>query len=302
MSRILSKITIKKITHSKEYQNTFFRFADSENWGPSFSDFDLYIDKAHTHAYVGYDGKKPVFSYMMSEYTKSDFIFGGIFYAIPEIRGKNLIYPIMMQKNLELILPFKNFGVIAVPKMGFKFQRAYGCNFYGKVYIRHFLFESSKNPTYNINRIKESFEVNLSELQSYDRETCGYDREHIVNKFAQRKKNFECLVYVDEKNAIRGYGVMRKAIFGEKIGPLLADDQEIATEILNALKSRIIGTNTKKIMTIVPEADGSKNQQRFWDLEGFDSEKNRFLYIQCMEKPKTLWNKAFSIFSCEVGF
>lgn len=40
-------------------------------------------------------------------------------------------------------------------------------------------------------------------------------------------------------NKVKGYGVLRKTLSGHKIGPLFADDYEIASTILKGLISEV---------------------------------------------------------------
>lgn len=293
-------IILHKITSKQQYNDSFFRFADKMGWNPCYSDFELYLDKQNTHAFVGYYDKKPVLSFLYYEYKLSNLVAIGLYYASPELRNQNIIYPLLLQKHLEISLPYNNIMLVGVKEMALKYFKVFNTKIFGKVYNRKLVYDPLKKVLFNKNSIKESFEVDFDEFKKFDFECCGYHREQILEKFCEKVKNFHCLVY-QEKGEIQGYGCIfhNENVF--RIGPLFANNKYIAKELLDALKGRIGGNEQKNIFVNVHETEDS-DQNRFWDLEGFSFDKNGFGYIQSTIKLKRDWSKTFAVYSCEIGY
>lgn len=88
-------------------------------------------------------------------------------------------------------------------------------------------------------------------LMQYDRLCFPDTRERFLAQFFLRNPSVQ---WVDEGGVVRGYGVIRRADVGFRVGPLFADDASIAGALVAALCSRVPrGAGTGPVFVDVPE-------------------------------------------------
>lgn len=299
-----SNIYLNRISQRTEYENFFFQFSRAAKWNPSFTDVDLYFHPEISHFYLGYVNYKPAFSVGFQIYKEPKILFAGMYYCLPEYRHVGNCFLYATTKFHELKKTCDILAMPGTPLMGKKYENKMGVKIRGKIYRRRLFVEPEKmcNKAYDTSVIKDVRTIDILKLLAYDRSICGYDRSPVLKKFHEiDPKNGSCLVY-EENGKIQGYGLIRRCIDGYKIGPLLAENPKTASEILHALKTKVLGEGEVLVTVDVAEEKGEWSQREYWDRSKFDLNEEKFFYLQCTEKFPANWNKTFAIFSLEVGF
>jgi len=298
---VSSDIVLKKINNSKDYKNSFFKFTQESQWSPGISDAELYLDQENTDCFVGYLNQKPILCFAYFHYKRSSFIYSGTYYCIPELRNKNIVFPIRFQKHFEMVLGYGTHAMCGTQEMALKYQQVYGANILGKIYRRNVMIDFRIIKGITSPRVKEANENSIDKLLSYDFQAAGYYREHVIKKFL-KLRSLKCLIYENEMGQIQGYIVLRKTVDGYKISPLLADTELIAEVLLGSLKSTISNKeNPVKLIADVPEIDGVCHK-RFWDREGFSFDQKGYYYIQSTKTLPNNWQKTFAVWAVDAGY
>lgn len=299
-----SNIYMTRVTQPIDYENFFFQFSRQAKWNPSFSDRELYFHpNSISHFYMGYVNYTPAFSVGFTIFEKPKIMFAGMYYCLPEFRhvGNCFIYATTKFNELK-----KNCDILAMsgtPLMGRKYQNKMGVKIRGKIFRRRLFLEPEKlcKKSYDTEVIKDVRVIDMDKLLKYDLEVCGYDRSEIIKKLPVIDPfNVNCLVY-ESNGLIQGYGVLRRCVEGYRVGPLLAENPKIASEILNALKTKVFGSGDVLVTVDVGEEQEQWSQREFWDRSGFDFNDEKFFYLQCTEKFPCDWKRTFGIFSIEIG-
>jgi hypothetical protein len=81
--------------------------------------------------------------------------------------------------------------------------------------------------------------VSFAQLAAYDRRHFFAPRETFLRRWIGQAESV-ALGFVDS-GRLKGYGVLRKCRVGYKIGPLFADEPEIAEALFGALSNHAIG-------------------------------------------------------------
>ena len=81
--------------------------------------------------------------------------------------------------------------------------------------------------------------VDFNKLLEYDSQVFLFPRPVFLSYWISRADSFG--YYLEHEGTILGYGILRKCFTGYRIGPLFADDEIIAREIVEALLSNIPG-------------------------------------------------------------
>lgn len=82
--------------------------------------------------------------------------------------------------------------------------------------------------------LREIGEAEVSAVHAFDRRYFGFDRERFVRRWVGAE-SATAVADISDGGNVRGYGVIRRCRSGHKIGPLFADDPEIAERIARHL-------------------------------------------------------------------
>jgi hypothetical protein len=99
-------------------------------------------------------------------------------------------------------------------------------------------------------RVSSVSDLSSDQLNDYDRRFFAARRASFLKEWVSQVDSVALAVVYDAR--ITGYGVLRSCLAGYKIGPLFADDAEIAEELLGALAASVPG---QLIALDVPEAN-----------------------------------------------
>ncbi len=208
---------------------SLMKLAQQESWNPGPHDAEVFWTTDPDGFYGFYYKDALIAGGAIISYNK-EFGFMGLFIVKPEYRGYGLGRKLWYLRR-DLLLDRLNDnasigmdGVVAMQPFYNKggFEKAYTEERYEKTGME---FETDNN-------ISPIVESDLDQILSYDKQCFGFSRPQFLRPWINLpgNKTFE---YKKEAQ-VRGFAVVRKATVGYKIGPLFADDHEIAEELYKA--------------------------------------------------------------------
>lgn len=199
-------------------------WAAAEGWNPGLHDAECFYLTDPQGFFIGKLNGDPVGCVSAVAYGDS-FGFIGLYIVRPEFRGKGFGIP-LWEMAMEY-LGYRNIGLDGViaqqdnyKKSGF--QLAY----------RNLRYEGVI-PGAPGSHIVPACEISLRCIQEYDRQCFPADRSRFLANW-MKQPNVVSLACVEE-GELRGYGAIRACRKGYKIGPLFADEAELADELFQAL-------------------------------------------------------------------
>ena len=219
-------------------------WAAKEGWNPGLHDADCYFAADQNGFLIGLVDDEPIATISVIKYDDS-FGFLGFYIVKPEYRGKG--YGIQIWKAGLKYLEGLNIGLDGVvtqqenyKKSGFKFA------------YRNIRYEGIGGG----NHPKNSDIIDLSTLPfetiyRYDQPFFPVNRSQFTKAWISQP---EChALGIMQNGKLAGYGVIRKCRNGYKIGPLFADNPDLAESLFLALKSKT--SLSKPIFLDTPEVN-----------------------------------------------
>ncbi len=133
----------------------------------------------------------------------------------------------------------------------------------------------------------------VGSLGQYDARCFGAARPRFLGPWL-RQADHHAVVYIDDR--LRGYAVIRPCRTGYKVGPLFADDVDVAEALLNALIAHV--GQGSEIFIDVPDANPDAMR---W-IQTHDAEEVFVcarMYLR--QAPQTDWAKVFGVTTLELG-
>ncbi|HPG29276.1 MAG TPA: hypothetical protein PKY81_07810 [bacterium] len=207
-----------------------------ENWNPGINDADIYYKTDPSGFFMGVYNKEPI-GFVFSIAYDNDFTVAGVFIVKKEFRNKRLgaelgfkFLPYLKDKNVSINAVQSKIRLYSF--IGFK--PAFNINRYCFIKNQNQILDITMS-NYKVIALKENF-PDFDSVYSYDKLCFPADRSKLLSLWLVQPQSFGLCVK-DEKNNIRGYGIIRKAFCGYRFEPLYADNIEIAELIfLSALK------------------------------------------------------------------
>lgn len=142
--------------------------------------------------------------------------------------------------------------------------------------------------------VRDLGEVPFDAVCEYDRRCFPADRRTFLEGWLRMPESFG--VAWRDGEAIKGYGVVRRCVRGYKIGPLFADDAEIADGLFRALAGRPPGG--EPLFLDVPEvnADATALARRYGMSEAFRTAR---MYLG--GRPAIDLDRVFGVTTFELG-
>lgn len=207
-------------------------WAELEGWNPGIEDHRLLplIDPAGCLAmHIEADGTLRMIG-AIAAVNYGGYGFVGMLLMDPAFRGKGYGKRLIAQAT-DHMAGLPNVGVDAVlpmvpvyEKLGLK--RAYGT-------VRHRLPAGTLLPVRQA-RLLEA--ADLEELIAYDASVFGLSRGAFLKRWTRNSRADTAVLR--RNGRIVGFGVVRDCLSGRKVGPLFADDEEAAIDLLGVLLSR----------------------------------------------------------------
>ncbi|MBD3421454.1 MAG: GNAT family N-acetyltransferase [Chitinivibrionales bacterium] len=205
-------------------------WAAKEGWNPGIHDADCYFAADPNGFLISFLGDEPIATISVIKYSDS-FGFLGFYIVKPEYRGKG--YGIQIwNAGLKYLegLKIGLDGVVAqqenYKKSGFRLD------------YRNIRYEGigGGNPPKNSEIVELSI-LPFETIDTYDQPFFPANRSQFTKSWISQPDCHALGIMQNDKLA--GYGVIRKCRNGYKIGPLFADNPELAESLFLALKSRI---------------------------------------------------------------
>ena len=218
-------------------------WAATEGWNPGLYDAESFYAADPQGFFMGFLDDEPISSISAVAYDKN-FGFIGLYIVKPEYRGSG--YGWKLWSHALQHLATQNIGLDGVlaqqenyKKSGFQFAYS-NIRFEGK--------GKSKTQQKNSHIIQLS-KVPFDLLEKYDRQAFPANRTQFLKLWIQQPESLA--IGFIENNILKGYGMVRKCRTGFKVGPLFADNQNIATQLFEHMRE-FVGKN-ESIFIDVPE-------------------------------------------------
>lgn len=269
-----------------EVNEIAIKWAGDEGWNPGLSDADSFYAADSEGFLVGLLDDEPISCISAVKYG-NNFGFIGFYIVHPNFRG--LGYGIQIWNEGMKRLSGRNValdGVLAQQdnyrKSGFNF--AYSNIRYEGIVPKDLL------PLPNISHTFE-----LDDVIQYDRKFFPEDRTQFLHSWLKQYGSFTLVSY-DSNSAIQGYAVIRPCKIGWKIGPLFAENPEIARAILNNLLALIPENQTFYLDVPEPNHDAIRLAESFNMSVVFGTAR---MYTR--EEPEIDIYKIFGVTTFELG-
>lgn len=217
-------------TMSRKEVDIAVEWAATEGWNPGLYDADCYFTADPNGFHVGLLGDEPIATISAIKYGES-FGFLGFYIVKPEYRGKG--YGIQIWNAALKYLEGRNIGLdgVVAQQDNYKksgFQLAY----------RNIRYEGTGGcPPPRDSAIVKLSTMPFETIASYDRPFFPENRSKFIKSWISQP---EChSLGIMQNDELTGYGVIRACRVGYKIGPLFADNPELAESLFLALKSKV---------------------------------------------------------------
>lgn len=257
--------------------------AKNEGWDPGLNDAKNFFAADNNGFFIGELDGKPISCISAVKYNGYGFI--GFYIVKEEFRGKD--YGIKIWQHALDYLKDVNVGLDGVvaqvenyKKFGFKLAHA-NARYFGSI---------NENIT-DGNIINASF-VDFEALCEYDELHFGAERRNFLKEWINQKESFS-VCYV-ENYEIKGFATVRKTFGANKIGPLFAQNKEIAQSILLSLASK---TEGKFYLDINEEFTPAVELVNKYGMKKVFETKRMYT----SQPPTAKWDEVFGITSFELG-
>lgn len=201
-------------------------WADREGWNPGIHDAEAFYGTDSNGFFIGLLDGRPVASISTVAYDPS-FGFLGFYIVEPSLRGQGLGTEVW---NAGMkYLGDRNIGLDSVLSQQKLYERLGFRPSYRSV--RH--QGAGTGQKSNMESIKSLSEVPLKDLLAYDDRFFPVPR-HAFTSLWIRQPGAVALAALDD-GRLAGYGLLRLCHTGYKIGPLFADDEDVAESLFGAL-------------------------------------------------------------------
>ncbi|WP_428742171.1 GNAT family N-acetyltransferase [Tenacibaculum sp.] len=284
----VENLELKKL--NQDGVNTLVDWAKNEGWNPGKNDSTVFWKTDPDGFYGFYNDKELIAGGAVVSYNQ-EFGFMGLFIVRPDLReqgiGKKLWYlrRDLLIKRLDKNASIGMDGVVAMQP----FYEKGGFN----IAFRDERYEcigKKMDVSPNISPIKTE---DLEKLFEYDIACFGYKRQEFLKSwFSMPQSN---TFKYSENNEVLGYAVIRKVDKGYKIGPLFANNNQIAEELYKSCLNTASGDSVYlDIPTINTKAVDLVNK---YDAK-YVFECARMYYGQA---PKVAIDKIYGITTFELG-
>lgn len=284
MESLITNYTIRTMT--RQDLDFAVELAAKEGWNPGLHEADCFYQADQKGFLIGFLDERPIGCISAVSYS-STFGFIGLYIVAPEYRGKG--YGIQLWNAAMQRLKGHNIGLDGNPAQQENYKKS---GF--KLAYRNIRYKGSGGLISPDDDFISLSRVTFEELQQYDRRVFPAPRKAFLEPWISMPES-KASGYV-LNGRLKGYGVIRKCRIGYKIGPLFADDSQIAERLYLHLAS--YAENQTPVFLDVPEVNiAAISLAEKYNLK-MDSETAR-MYTQ--EPPTLSLKRIFGITSFELG-
>jgi GNAT superfamily N-acetyltransferase len=199
-------------------------WAEAEGWNPGLDDAERFLH-ADPQSFLAAELEGEIVATVSCVLYADSYAFIGFYIVRSGLRGRGIGSP-MFDRALERASG-RIVGLDGVPE-----QQAY--------YERRGFVPAHRNVRWHTtgggarpNGPIELSSVPFEELLSFDSAVFGSERERFLRTWIERPPG-HALAWLED-GELAGYGVLRRCRVGAKIGPLFADDEEVAATLMSGL-------------------------------------------------------------------
>jgi GNAT superfamily N-acetyltransferase len=275
-------------TMSRKEVNIAIEWAATEGWNPGIHDADCYFTADPNGFLIGLAGDEPIATISVIKYGDS-FGFLGFYIVKPEYRGKG--YGIQIWNAGLKYLEGRTIGLDGVVAQQDNYK-----NSGFKLAYRNIRYEGIGDcpPPGSDSEIVKLSTLPFETIDSYDRLFFPENRSTFIKSWINQP---EChSLGIMQNGKLSGYGVIRMCRVGYKIGPLFADNPEMAESLFLALKSKI--KSTEPVFLDTPEINQSAVAlaERYNMKVSFETAR-----MYSGQVPDIPINRIFGVTSLEIG-
>ncbi|QBG37267.1 GNAT family N-acetyltransferase [Litorilituus sediminis] len=216
-------------------------WAKQEGWNPGINDAELFYQADPNGFFVGeVDGE--IVAVGIAVVYDDNFAFCGLYIVAPQHRGKG--YGLELTKHRLNYCANRNIGIDGVLENVAIYQRIGYIPFYQN---KRYQFTASASGKHSAT-VRSITADDLPALLSYDRQCFPAPRDNFLKAWITQENGKSVLFKANGK--VQGFAVRRQCHQGYKIGPLFADNIDIAKQLLSALQTDISG---ESVLLDVPE-------------------------------------------------
>ncbi len=223
----LEKLKLKKL--DKNGLKTLVDWARNEGWNPGKHDFEVFWETDPDGFYGFYSGDELIAGGAVVSYN-GEFGFMGLFIVHPEFRGQGIgrkLWYLRRDLLLERLKDGAAIGMDGVVDMQPFYEKG-GFN----IAFRDERYECMGQATSFSDSISRIESGDFEKIMNYDLTCFGYKRETFLKHWLALSDSNA--FKFSKMGEVYGYAVIRKVNSGFKIGPLFADNDEVAEELYKA--------------------------------------------------------------------
>lgn len=282
----MSNMIIRNMSY-KEVLDIAVRWAREEGWNPGLHDAKPFYEADPNGYFIGLIDDKPIATVSAVAYD-DNFGFLGFYIVKDGFRGKG--YGLEMANVGMDYMGNRNMGIDGVVEMQGKYK-----NTGFKAAYQNIRYEGVAKPNNgDFSNIISLSEIPFDDILKYDEHLFPTERKTFLEHWLKMPDSF-ALAAVDNSK-LTGYSVIRKCFEGYKIGPLFADNPDIAHNLFNKINNLI--KQGENIYLDTPEIN--PEAVAIAKVHGMESVfETARMYTK--EEPKIDLNKIFGVTTFELG-
>ena len=208
-------------------------WAASEGWNPGLRDADAFLAADPDGFFVSTIDRRPVATLSAVRYGEG-FGFLGLYITAPDMRGRG--YGVAVWGAGRAHLEGRIVGLDAVPEQEHTYARDGFVTDHRTT--RHVLTSTDSVPAPR-RRPVDARDLPLQSLLAYDQHLFPEERSAFLTAWTTMP-GVACLAVI-EGDQVRGWAARRPCLQGHKVGPLFANDPEVANDLLCSLAQGVAG-------------------------------------------------------------
>ena len=228
-TKTLEKLTIRNLEESE--MSWLYELAEKEGWNPGINDYMAFYKQDPNGFWVGeLDGQK-IASISVVKYDRN---YGYVGFYIVEENFRHKGYGVQLWNEVLKQYKKMNLSLAAVPNQVSNYSKS---GFHASHDNARYRFTAPIVCLECSIVTVDCENVDFSKIADYDESIFGIRRERFLKTWIANSLAYK--VVTMSENKITGLGIIRKAAEGWRIGPLFADNSQLANSILYSLSQKV---------------------------------------------------------------